>query len=87
MSLLNEQFRICPPFESAANRMLKRWKPKRMERHDYSSFRYSRVQRTRQDFQKRIRRTLHGKIVISANIVSTRHVYTCLPDVRIKIAT
>lgn len=22
MSLLNEQFRICPPFESAANRML-----------------------------------------------------------------
>lgn len=29
MSLLNEQFRICPPFESAANRMLKRWKPKR----------------------------------------------------------
>lgn len=42
MSLLNEQFRICPLFKSAANRIVETLETERMGRHhDYSSFRYS----------------------------------------------
>lgn len=73
MSLLNEQFRICPPFESAANRMLKRWKPKRWSATIILLFDIRGFNGREISTVPRIRYT--RKIVISANIVSTRHIH------------